>query len=528
MKSHAPTEKNSPGQASHKNLPVPFIGPHIRDVLDQPGEPLDPETRQKMETRFGHDFSQVRIHADASAEKAAKEVKANAFTVGSQIVFKAGKYAPGTDRGATLLAHELTHVAQQAPHAPVDFAALRLTRPDSAEERQAAHVAAAFTAHRALPAIARAAHSAGLARDPSDGTASVAKTGVSDYVYGLKFAKLGPMWMKVLLQKLNELSQEELAELRNHATAAEPYGKARLELAMDVVWYKKFQKAILPEFRQLLSERMKNIIPFADQQEDVHQFLNAEAIARDKKAKAEKKQTEKKSGGGTSQASEESLSADNLSAFGDEEQTSFKRKVYAAQVKNAKKIKTFFPGLSADQMAEVEKGHKMQKEAAGACRKLLAKAREDLAAKQAENDELALQVKAISVGSAYRDPAQDFKIWDGLFSKYYEETKTAREELEGGAHGDKAVQHLAGYISKYKAAGGFSNHSSGIAVDFVTKEGKETLGADKSQNPRWKKSWFHKWLVDHAGTYGFQPLSTEAWHWDYRGVADEPGRPDSH
>ncbi len=69
--------------------------------------------RAFMESRFGHDFSKVRVHADASAAMSAQSVNARAYTLGQDIVFGAGQYAPGTAQGRRLLAHELTHVVQQ-------------------------------------------------------------------------------------------------------------------------------------------------------------------------------------------------------------------------------------------------------------------------------------------------------------------------------------------------------------------------------------------------------------------------------
>jgi hypothetical protein len=66
-----------------------------------------------MEQRFGHDFSQVRVHTDAQAARSTRAVDALAYTVGQNIVFGAGQYAPATAMGRKLLAHELTHVLQQ-------------------------------------------------------------------------------------------------------------------------------------------------------------------------------------------------------------------------------------------------------------------------------------------------------------------------------------------------------------------------------------------------------------------------------
>jgi len=77
------------------------------------GSPLDRATRTTMEARFSRDFSDVRVHTDADAARSAKSINAHAYTVGSDIVFGADRYAPSTASGQHLLAHELTHVVQQ-------------------------------------------------------------------------------------------------------------------------------------------------------------------------------------------------------------------------------------------------------------------------------------------------------------------------------------------------------------------------------------------------------------------------------
>ena len=88
--------------------------PSVYDVLERPGSPLEPALRWDMERRFGHDFSNVRVHSGGLTEQSAKEVNANAYTVGNDIVFGAGQFKPGTNEGQRLLAHELTHVVQQS------------------------------------------------------------------------------------------------------------------------------------------------------------------------------------------------------------------------------------------------------------------------------------------------------------------------------------------------------------------------------------------------------------------------------
>lgn len=83
-------------------------------VLASPGSMIEPKLRDRLEQRFGYDFSQVRIHSDADAARSASDVDALAYTVGNAVVFGAAQYAPATPRGQHLLAHELTHVVQQS------------------------------------------------------------------------------------------------------------------------------------------------------------------------------------------------------------------------------------------------------------------------------------------------------------------------------------------------------------------------------------------------------------------------------
>ena len=80
----------------------------VHEVLRSPGQPLDSVTRAFMEPRFGFDFSHVRVHVGSAAEKSARDVNAQAYTVGRNIVFGRASFAPNTHEGRHLLAHELT------------------------------------------------------------------------------------------------------------------------------------------------------------------------------------------------------------------------------------------------------------------------------------------------------------------------------------------------------------------------------------------------------------------------------------
>lgn len=91
----------------------------VKDVIRSAGAPLDLGTRSLMESRLGHDFSDVRVHTDSAAGSSAKSVQAQAYTVDNHIVFGEGRYNPGSPDTTRTLAHELTHVIQQRS-GPVD------------------------------------------------------------------------------------------------------------------------------------------------------------------------------------------------------------------------------------------------------------------------------------------------------------------------------------------------------------------------------------------------------------------------
>jgi hypothetical protein len=113
----------------------------VHDVVNSGGEPLAPDVRAEMEGRLGHDFADVRVHADTAAHESAKAVSAHAYTVGSNVVFQRDKYDPSSSAGKTMLAHELTHVVQQRAGAVDGTPAaggIRVSDPSDRFEREAA------------------------------------------------------------------------------------------------------------------------------------------------------------------------------------------------------------------------------------------------------------------------------------------------------------------------------------------------------------------------------------------------------
>ena len=112
----------------------------VHDVVGSGGAPLEPGLRADMEGRFGQDFGDVRIHNDDAAHHSAKSVNAQAYTVGSSIVFQRDNYDPNSDAGKHMLAHELTHVVQQRS-GPVDGSdaggGVKVSDPSDRFEREA-------------------------------------------------------------------------------------------------------------------------------------------------------------------------------------------------------------------------------------------------------------------------------------------------------------------------------------------------------------------------------------------------------
>ena len=103
----------------------------VREVLGNSGRSLEPEIRTFMETDFGHDFGNVRVHDDRRVAESAAAVNALAYTVGDEIVFASGRHTPGSSSGKWLVTHELTHVVQQhAGRAPVGTLFRKATADD--------------------------------------------------------------------------------------------------------------------------------------------------------------------------------------------------------------------------------------------------------------------------------------------------------------------------------------------------------------------------------------------------------------
>src|SRR5215213_732298 len=121
MKTNLLQEQQSKTPAQQTAPPV------VKDALNTTGAPLDKTTQGFMESKFGKDFSQVKVHTGATAAQSASALDASAYTVGSDIVFNKNQYNPANAEGKKLLAHELTHVSQQSAKTNTD--GLRVAQP---------------------------------------------------------------------------------------------------------------------------------------------------------------------------------------------------------------------------------------------------------------------------------------------------------------------------------------------------------------------------------------------------------------
>jgi Domain of unknown function (DUF4157) len=141
-------------------------------VVRSGGRPL-PAEQARTAALQGHDLSAVRIHDDAEAAQSARALGARAYTVGRHLVFGAGEFAPKHPDGAALLAHELTHAAQQGFGEP--SSAMSVSSPADATEREAAEGAAAVRAGRAhRPSLRAPVHIARQVAEPAEQTPETA------------------------------------------------------------------------------------------------------------------------------------------------------------------------------------------------------------------------------------------------------------------------------------------------------------------------------------------------------------------
>ena len=180
------------------------------EVLRGPAQPIDGASRSFFESRFGHDFSHVRVHTDRRSAESASAMNALAYTVGNDVVFGANQYAPGTLAGSRLLAHELTHVVQQQAAGSPAVQRSPLGPTDDPKERQADVVA---------DSALKAAPEETAKRDP-------ANPGKLSLKFPPRSAK--PASQPVTITPPPQKVPAEVVKAATHAAKAEPHARPKV------------------------------------------------------------------------------------------------------------------------------------------------------------------------------------------------------------------------------------------------------------------------------------------------------------
>jgi hypothetical protein len=201
------------------------------------GSVLPDDTRQFMESRFGADFSNVRIHTGSQAESLSRSINAHAFAHGSDIYFNSGKYSPGTVAGGYLLAHELTHTIQQgaSPRISRSVAGRSIQKKDSKQsiQRNAGVIKPANIAQENVAGNNNTERIEGASHDVSTGTIQ-AKVETSTRAPVIQRSWLGNAgrWMA---RGIGEARQWLLTQVRDVARRMPGYSLVSLALGHDPI-----------------------------------------------------------------------------------------------------------------------------------------------------------------------------------------------------------------------------------------------------------------------------------------------------
>jgi hypothetical protein len=225
-------QRRSTGETELSEVP-----PIVHEVLRTPGQPLDMETRTFMELNFGHDFSKVRVHKDVKAAESTRAVNALAYTVGHDIVFGSGRYAPTKMYGQYLIAHELAHVAQREGTTN-SIQPLSLEPDNSPAESEASAVANAIVSGQPVPAISTVAPNGTVCRSVLGAIGgSLLGAGVGA---GLGFLVGGPIGAIVggLIGGVAGLITGETATADARALSSEEESEAKIVFGRNMNWGK--------------------------------------------------------------------------------------------------------------------------------------------------------------------------------------------------------------------------------------------------------------------------------------------------
>jgi hypothetical protein len=197
----------------------------INNIRSCGGSLLDSDTKQLMESRFGYDFSKVRIHAGERAARSAASINALAYTVGNDIIFGDGQYRPSTLKGKALLAHELTHVIQHTSYTQRSVKVQNVSTKEMIHRRSPAEDAADYDEAISL---ARFGETKGPKKASlislEDRPKKASGFSFEDFYWYRVARDLNAFNLDDIRARLGKLSQEEIDKIRQAAIGSNDLG----------------------------------------------------------------------------------------------------------------------------------------------------------------------------------------------------------------------------------------------------------------------------------------------------------------
>ncbi|MGH9906426.1 MAG: eCIS core domain-containing protein, partial [Pyrinomonadaceae bacterium] len=261
QRSHSPLHNHN---VCSNGLESEGVPPIVHDVLRSSGEPLDYTTRAFMEPRFGHDFSNVRVHTDERAATSARAIQAVSYTAGSHLVFDKGAYSPSTGSGRMLLGHELAHSIQQSAFDAPGFndQVLRFPR-----------------VRASVPDLSSSYLRIGSAHTPAELEAAHIGRNIQSITSSHNFTSSGPLIQRQAEQRPAQISRPEdfgitLVVVDHGATGVVGAARSRLDEV-----YRSLQPANLRQLQSSGVTRVEmHIIPYDQKLVDLSEFADLRGV----------------------------------------------------------------------------------------------------------------------------------------------------------------------------------------------------------------------------------------------------------